>query len=283
MLTEQEILSTIDNSNNGGYYCHFVNLGDVYSYLIDCRLNVFHSDYDNWAVAIERLGYNPRSDNTLLEIYYYGNCLLNLEEYNRQFTNYYIVYPANWDNFQEPIYAERSIPDAQYLLVRGEKIKLSSKKQDYVEAGIELKEYEPNEITKEEIVRLIITKHRQLFRATDGELFKSIPSDLNKILVLDEWYHKDYTEMKQPAITDDQLKNTYELNYKIARQEGLKEMDFETFSILFKEQEKKNIEINKRKWNENRPSSYETWQQLSKVIVTGDLKHYRPLLKPNTH
>ncbi len=61
MLKEQEILHTIDNANKLGSYCHFVWLGDVYSYLIDCRINIFRNANDQWAIAIERLGYNPRA------------------------------------------------------------------------------------------------------------------------------------------------------------------------------------------------------------------------------
>lgn len=70
-MTEEEILNTLDHSNDG-YYCSFVELRHVYSYLIDSRLNVFRGDKDRWAIAVERLGYNPRAGTILLEIYYYG-------------------------------------------------------------------------------------------------------------------------------------------------------------------------------------------------------------------
>ena len=33
----------------------------------------------------------------------------------------------------------------------------------------------------------------------------------------------------------------------------------------------------------NRPGSYETWQQLADVIITGDVSLYKPTLKPNSH
>jgi hypothetical protein len=39
-MTEEEILNTLDNSNDG-YYCSFVDLGNGYSYLIDTRLLYF--------------------------------------------------------------------------------------------------------------------------------------------------------------------------------------------------------------------------------------------------
>jgi len=280
MLSELEILDTVDNANKGGYYCHFVELGHAYSYLIDCRLNIFRNDNDKWAVAIERLGYNPRAGAILLDIFYYGNCLINLEQYNGQSTNYYMIYPINRENFHQTIEGERLLPEAQYWLVRGRKVELSHNKQDYVEAGIDLKEYEPDEISAEKVGRLVVTQHRKLFRATDQELYKSIPDDLEKILILDEWYHKDFTELIQPEISDEQLKQAYALQQKIKNQ---LEMSFERFTELLRNQETTNTQWNKTQWEDNRPSSYETWQQLAKVITTGDVNYYKPSLAPNTH
>lgn len=75
MLTEDQILSHPDNYKSGNY-CHFIDLGDGYSYLIDCRLNVFKGDDDKWAIAAERLGFNPRGGSILLDIYYFGTLLL---------------------------------------------------------------------------------------------------------------------------------------------------------------------------------------------------------------
>ena len=63
-MTEQQILSKLDDYKLGDY-CQFIDLGHVYSYLIDTRLNIFRSDNDKWAIAAERLGYNPRADGIL--------------------------------------------------------------------------------------------------------------------------------------------------------------------------------------------------------------------------
>ncbi|MCU7549579.1 hypothetical protein OCK74_10665 [Chitinophagaceae bacterium LB-8] len=281
MLTEKEILENLDNSNKQGYYCSFIELGHAYSYLIDCRLNVFRGDNDRWAVAAERLGYNPRRGGILLDIYYFGNCLINLEHYNGQDTNWYSVMPVDNDSFWDTINGECLKPDAEYWMVRGQKVKLSHNKQDYFEADIELKEYEPNEISAEEVGRLVVLKHRELFRATGEELYKSIPGDLKKILVLDEWYHRDYIEVVQPKISDEHLRYTYEFNKNLAS--GQEYMDYESFAALFRQGEQRNNEFNQQQWQDNRPSSYETWQQIARVIVTGDLSHYKPTLEPNTH
>ena len=41
--------------------------------------------------------------------------------------------------------------------------------------------------------------------------------------------------------------------------------------------------MNREIWENNRPSDYETWHLIAKVIVTNDPKLYKPALGPNTH
>jgi hypothetical protein len=280
MISEKEVLNSLDYSYDG-YYCEFVQLGHGYSYLIDSRINLFRNDHDKWAIAIERLGYNPRAGAITLQIYYFGNCLINLEQYNNRNTNTYEVMPIDWDSFQAACSDSESLKsDIESLTIRGKQIKVSHNKEDYKKAGIELNEYEPGEIRMEEVGRLLVTQYGGLFRATDGELYKSIPKDLNKILVIDEWYHKDYYMMLNPTMSQEQLIQTYEFNKQLT---GLAGMDLTTFIDTFRQQEIRNNHMNREEWENNRPSSYETWQQIAKVIALGDTSIYKPTVKPNTH
>lgn len=278
-MTEEEILNCLDYSNNG-YYCSFADLGNVYSYLIDTKLSVFLGDNDRWAIIIERLGYNPRVGTVILDIYYYGNCLTNLTQYNKQPTNYYSVHPIDFENFNETIEGECLKSDAKFWLVRGQQVPLSHEKQHYSDAGIELKEYEPNEISAEEVGRLVVSQNRDLFRATDDELYKSIPAALKKIFTLDEWFHKDFRLQISPPVTDNRLRQTFEFNKNLAELDG---MTFESFAQSFRHQEILSDRWNKEQWENNRPSSYETWQLLAKVIVTNDPMQYKPTLEANTN
>ena len=280
MVTENKILERLDNYKLG-FYCQFVSLGHGYSYLIDSRLNVFKGNDSKWAIVSERLGYNPRAGGITLDICYFGNCVMNLENYNAQDINYYSVFPIEWESFNNTVDKERLKEEAQFWTIRDKQIALSHNKQEYYDAGIELKEYEPGEISVEEVGRLLVTRHRDLLRATDQELYKSIPHDLNKILVIDGWYRKDFIEIVQPEISDENLRTTYELNKQLSSEHEY--MDYESFSALFRQQEQANSSFNQGQWQDNRPSSYETWQLLAKVIVTGDTTLYKPTLEPNTH
>jgi len=283
MITEDQILSTLDNYRWGDY-CHFIELGEGYSYLVDSRLNIFKGSDDKWAIAAERLGYNQQAGNIMLDIYYFGNCLTNLESYNGQETNYYTVLPIDWNNFSDTTINGLVLKtDAKYWTIRNNQIELSHSKQDYQNAGIDLKEYRLGEISLEEVSRLLITKHRnkELLRATDKELYKSIPIDLKKLFVIDEWHHRDFTEIVHTTISDEHLRTAYEFNKNIAA--GKDYIDFESFANLFRQQEQSNSNFNQTQWQDNRPSSYETWQLLAKVIATGDISFYKPTLEPNTH
>jgi len=276
LLTEDQILNTLDGSGDGS----FISLGHPYSYLIDVRINVFRSDNQEWAIAIERLGYNPRAGAIVLEIFYYGNCLTNLEIDNNKATNYYSVYPIDQDKFESTTDGENLTIGAQSWLVRGNQLLLSHNKEDYTAEGIELKEYEPNQISIEEAARLLVIQYSNIFRATDTELYKSIPLHLKRILVLDKWYHKDFMLFNNQSKTDAQLKEMYNFNKNLSAAGGI---SFEEFSSMVRQQEISNYKDDKEMWDMNRPSRSETWQQLAKVIVTNTTTFYKPTLQPNTH
>lgn len=288
MLTEDQILTTLDNSGSGEVAC-FLQLGHPYSYLIDSRLNAFKGDKDRWAIAGERLGYNPRGSGIYLEVFYYGNCLQELYYHPIPDAGYNILTPIDRDSFNATLTEEESIRlDADFWLVRGTKVSLSHNKQEYLEAGIELKEYNPNEITVEEAARLIAPRYQDLFRATDEELYQSIPTDLKKILVLDEWYHKDYAQLPVFQIEEEEIRAAYEMNkqfYEAHNTSGgaAAFTDYESFAEMMLTGQQNHRNINQREWDENRPSLQETWQQLAKVVVTGDISLYKPTLEPNTH
>ena len=278
MISEQQVLDALDHSNDG-YYCNFLPLNHPYTYLIDARLNLFRSDED-WAIAAEILGYNPRGGRIELNIYYHGNCLINLERYNNRDVNDYAVYPVDEESFQEAAPDELLNPMAQSLLVRGIQLSLSHDKSEYERAGIELVEFEPDRISMDEVGRLLITQNEEVFRANDAELYKSIPQHLKKIMVLDEWHHKDFTVRPQKVMSADDIITTFKSNQQIGSLHGMSLADF---TATIRAQEERTGQFKREQWETPRPSSYETWQQIAKVLITGDTSYYRPMLESNTH
>jgi hypothetical protein len=279
MLSIEEILRTLDQASDG-VYNQFPYLGDTLSYLADSRLNVFQNNEDQWAIVAERLGFSFRQDVIILEIYYFGNCLFNLESNNGQFLNKYTVYPVDTNAYCGPDDLNHLEPGENYWSVRNQKIEISNNTNDYKKAGISLEQIEPGVIAVEEALRLLVVNHSDLLRATDEELYKSIPKQLNKILVLDEWYHKDYIQLAIPGLNEQQIQDAYNnLGEAAAKEVGnmnnLKKLINRTLGLY--NSENTNQQLN------NTPSSYETWQLLAEVIASGDISKYKPRKKPNSH
>ncbi len=280
-MNATDIINTLDNSHDG-FYCHFVSLNHGYSYLLDVRMNIFRDEKGSWAIAIERLGDNPRAGGIVLEIFYYGNCLVNLEPANNRVTNVSYLYPVDPDSFMST-FDENGffIPDSDYWLVRGEKISLKYSAIDFTNAGVVLQEHNKGMISSEEICRVVVHNHASVFRATDNELHKSIPRELKKIMVLNEWYQKDFVlQQPPPGMSDEALRHTFEFNQKLT---GMAGMSFEQFAASFKQQLSMNDNWNREQWENNRPGAYETFQQIARVLETGDVSYYNPTLLPNTH
>lgn len=275
MITEEEILNTLDRSKDE-IYNTFIWLGDVYSYLIDSRLNILSDNIKNWAIVAERLGYNPRAGAVEVQISYYGNCINNIDEYSGKKLNYYSFSPIDRESFLSASSENESLnKNAKSIKVRGIEVPISRKKEDYINARIPLMELEKNELNWEEVMRLLIINYSELFRATDKEIYKSIPNFLKKILVIDEWYHKDFELLMEPEIHESQLMQAYKSSNL--------EIEYDSFKELIKMQKIKNDKWNNLQWEDNRPSSYETWQLIAKVISTGDSSKYNPKLNPNSH
>jgi hypothetical protein len=245
-FSEEDILATLDNSAKDGS-AGFVSLGHPYSYLIDSRINLFMGSENNWAIAVERLGYNPRAGLVLLEVFYYGNCLKNLKVEINSDCGYNTYEPINRVNFLSTITEKETVkPDSETWIVRSQTINIGFTRQELIKNEIEM-DTAREDIGIEAVARLAAKRHPNLFRATDEELYRAIPGDLKKILVLDEWYHKDFYLLPM----EDEV-----ADYK-----------------------KQNKEI----WLKDRPSSYETGRQLAKVLVSGDTSFYKPTVKANTH
>lgn len=252
-------------------------MGEEYSYLIDSRLNVFRSDNDRWAIVIERLGYNPRAGFITIDLYHYGNCLDETNLVQDQSTNCYPIYPIDFDSFESTIQDECLLSDAKDWIVRGKPVPLYHEVKTYTAAGIEITEL--GRVRIEEAARLSILEYRELFRATDDELFKYLPGDLKKILVIDEWFHKDFRMAKNELLPNARLREIFDFNEKL---EGVGGLSFDDFANLAKQQMLGDERRNNLEWKTNRPGSYETWQLIADALVSGDTEKYKPELSPNS-
>ncbi|HTJ11793.1 MAG TPA: hypothetical protein VL547_07200 [Dinghuibacter sp.] len=270
-MNPSDILFALDHCYDSPHG-QFIDLEHPYSYTADCRLNLFRNGDGHWAIVAEVLNYQTRGAGwaVALDIIYFGNCLVPVDE---EGYNYYTVVIQDYDNFAETIDIGRLVPGATVWKIRDAELPLSHDRSDYEAEGIELRTFDPeddyaSEFPGEGVLRLLVPRHRDIFRATDEELYKGIPSTLHKVLVLDEWHHKRFHQSSSPFESPEFLASFDQGNPFIA--------------TMIQDELEKNARYNAKEW-ETRPSSYETWQQIAEVLATGDTSRYKPTLEPNTH
>ncbi|MFX1236271.1 MAG: DUF7003 family protein, partial [Promethearchaeota archaeon] len=77
--TENDILKELDEAITGdNIYNTFLDLEHPYFYTAGNQINLF-VDETRWAIVFEKTGYDNRALSIVIELYYFGNCLSNLE------------------------------------------------------------------------------------------------------------------------------------------------------------------------------------------------------------
>lgn len=176
------VLETLNNSINCTY-CDFIDLDNGYFELANSRISLF-KDGDQWAMVFEKIGYNARAGEPVqLEIHFFGNCLINLPEFNGQTSNYDIIEIEN-DIYQ----AVNSNIDS--ISIRGQRIHIPLDKKAYSDLGIKWDYEEKN--YEGAILKYLAEKYPEVTRANDSELRRCIPSNLKKIMVIDDWFQEEY-------------------------------------------------------------------------------------------
>lgn len=160
----------------------FPVLDNAYVYPADTRMTLYR-DEERWALVIEVLGFNSHMggtegiDNAL---YCFGNCLRRRPGMSPEDT----LRPVT-DGDSGPLFAEsdgtalrKGVKD---LRIRGRLLPAPPSAEAF------------------ELLRALVPEHREQLFATDEELQARLPSDLPRLLRLDEWNHPDIAEGDLPS------------------------------------------------------------------------------------
>lgn len=186
MDTAEEILAQLDEAaRNYG----FADPEHAYYYGIDGRMHLYR-DESRWALLIELVGYNPRNVNVIDVVHTYGNCLtrgrIGYEDED------FLDRIDNMDEIDDEDNPECLSTDGGPIEIRGQRITVDAAAGDALE----------------DVFRLLTPDHRELLLAEEAELRRRIPADLPRVLVLDEWWHRDparYDELPSQTETFQQL------------------------------------------------------------------------------
>ena len=214
-MDQQSIVRILDDAASA---MDFPMLDNGYTYLADVRMTLFRGGSD-WALVIEQLGCfnHPPSveDAVSNHLYSFGNCILgprpegyvSREAYERAvaahpFDATHSVFPISdgpsgpWLDLEQ-----WSVPPSSSdLRIREQVVPIPRSRSEFDACGVKLGK--SGAIRPEELLRVLVSRHRDLFRATDGELRKSIAKPgLSPILQLDEWEHPDLANGQNPSAT----------------------------------------------------------------------------------
>jgi Family of unknown function (DUF7003) len=231
--TEIDILKELDDLD---VYKFWLDLEHGYFHTAGSRISLF-GDAERWALVFEKTGYGNRASCVILELNYFGNCLINLDTAgsNNQFTvnsKYFeVIVPNELERIQDGF--ELVSKNAKTIKIRNLERPIEQNLRNYSDKGIEVQEYD-NPLRKIDfpaLARYLDEENPELFRANKEELYTCLPSDIPLIFKIDNWHHQSY------GIHD----------------------------------------------NSPKPSSYETYKLIAKVLVTANMDEWKPTLKANNN
>jgi hypothetical protein len=192
----QNILSELDESTFPNPYKSFFYLENKDVERIGSRLLLYAND-TSWAIVFENSIYDSRAYHVSIERTYFGNCLKNMDLYteNKYEVNTYFSLLITEDQVL-------SISDDNNLLYntiteipfRDTMLPVIRNKEEYLKHKIAFNSIDSSSqnLNLVALLRLLKTKNPNLFHAKNEEIYEHLPNNLNLILALDKWHHKDY-------------------------------------------------------------------------------------------
>jgi hypothetical protein len=249
-FTQKDILDNLEETGQETYH-FFIDLEHPYFFTAGSRLTLY-ADKKRWAIVFEESGYTNRGFRGEIELFYFGNCLQNLQAQgdaegitsNMQIIS--IIDNNEIERIEEGNF-ELVGKDIKQVKIRDTMLDIEQDKAVYVKKDITDTIYNhrnaENLIDIPSLIRFLDEQYPKLSRATDGELRKCLPADLPKLMQIDEWHHEAYSKYKLMTSPTD---------YR--------------YEVVGK-----------------KPSDYETYRMIADILVSRDTTKWRPTLKPNNN
>jgi hypothetical protein len=205
-IDPKSILSILDRCSAS---FTFPMLDNGYVYLACTRLSLYRSVAD-WAMVIEVFGFSPRSGLPDTHIYTFASKLQNRDTQDRYvnrdaYENYLASNPNNESRFIFPV-APGAWQDSDNLelvgesatevIVRGRAIRMPNL-QDYKRKGICIED--PKQLRVFELCRYLADTVRNAVLANESERRVSVLSEMNQLLLLEDWHHPDILTGELPS------------------------------------------------------------------------------------
>ena len=243
-FTQKDILDYLEETNQETYH-FFIDLEHPYFHTAGSRLTLY-ADEKRWAIVFEKSGYSNTGLRGEIELFYFGNCLTNLQSegsadgFTSNLQNIMLINTSTIEN--DMGFVSKKIKQVK---VRDTLLDIEQDKLVYEKKGITDPAYEnaENLIDLPSLIRYLDEEHPTIFRATEKELRMCLPADLPKLMQIGEWHHKAFTK-------DKDMTSPTEFHYEVMG---------------------------------NKPSDYETYKIIADILVSRDTTKWRPTLKPNNN
>jgi hypothetical protein len=194
--TVSEILDQLDKCAED---MNFPMLDNGYTYPADVRLTAYR-DAARWAIAIEDIGYFNRlpDHNGFVNILHlFGNCLSRPPgTANDDFVAIITPSATNMSIFDDE-WDMKIVAESFSVKIQGQTVSVKINPEVLQAKNIPL--MHPPTITSPDLLRFLVSDHRDAFLLPDEQLKRCIPADLPQFIRLDTWYHNDLIAGEMPS------------------------------------------------------------------------------------
>ncbi|WP_426582448.1 DUF7003 family protein [Mucilaginibacter sp. R-33] len=212
-FTEKEILTQLDLAFKGipsEYYPAGKKDDIKYNFFFDLEHGYFatagnrihlYADASRWAIVFEKNGYANRGGDAEIELDYIGNCInYPIDKYPER--NYItnasriiLITREEYERIQNKSGSEMEQfelvdPNANYVIVRGHKVKIEHIEKKHTHFGIKPRAFDNPKrlINFEGLVRYLSETHPLIMNATEDDIKAHLPSDLPEISIIDKFH-----------------------------------------------------------------------------------------------
>lgn len=235
-FTEKDILKELDLAFNDEPSSYFpkVNQEDVqYNFFLDLEHGYFetagnqihlYADKKRWAIVFEKNGYQNRSMSAEIELNYVGNCIdYSIKTYEER--NYIsntnsivLIKSEEFERIENQEGAEMETfefigENVTDINIRDKKVAFVNDYRQYEAVGVQIEEEDnpKRRIGFADLIRYLSEVNTSIICATEEEIKRHIPHDLQKIMTIDKFhYQSTYDSDNLPSKLE-----TYQLIAKI--------------------------------------------------------------------
>jgi len=221
-FTETEILDQLDKAFNNQYsptvrsedikYNFFLDLEHGYFETAGNRIHLY-ADSTRWAIVFEKSGYQNRGSSAAIELYYFGNCInyptdkYSEDEYKTNTSIITLIESTEFERIENKEGKDLETfeliePKIKEVKIRDRMFPFNNNYKDYEKVGVKVREYNSPQklIGFGDLVRYLNETNPAIISANEGDIRQHIPTDLPKIMTINEFhYHSAYDKTVPPS------------------------------------------------------------------------------------